>query len=744
MTTYLPQTPPVADIGSFLDIVLGQRAGLLGLAIGHFPYREENGRYTHRIWNEKCYQWPADREHILRNLAKANGDMYFCPALRSSERRLKDNAAASHSACWADLDGLAKDPALLEKLQPMSVCSGNPSHQHIYVPLTKEIDTKMLENINKRLAELLGGDSKWANNSLLRLPGTWNYKPTVPADGSTPQSSAPVWISGTTPRYWDPVELMIALELSYDGSVMTPTGAPPSAVPREPVTFELLPKSIRSRLDEEQPSDRSAAFQGLVNVCRLQGYSQGETLTIVSSWQPAQKYEGRLETELARSWSKAPTPTPTPTPPPYSTTRNGPSRPKLKIGSPAEMMEWLRENIGTGSLSGMFRRGTQIVHTPRINETGYVQLTKDQKNIDGAAQIQPLTADNITARVQYTYYWYKLVKDKPKGKDTKNADGAIDPSKFLGGEEVEEVKVTFSEEAAVFPQQAAKVVLGAPDLMPELRDLYGVIHTPIIREDGSLLSSPGYDDATGLLYLPEYGLSVPQVPVSPTAQDTANALSWLTTMVADFRFLTDHDRANYFGLLLTPLLREIIPPPYKLGAIGAPQPGSGKTLLANILRILYGGVLRSEIPADNAEFSKQIGAILDVTTGSVVQFDNVTGVLRSSVLAGLLTSNRFDDRRLGSQTMISRPNDRLWVITGNNLALGGDIPRRALRVTIDPGVPEPEKRTDFAIPQLERWAHEHRGELLGALLTLIRSWVVAGRPAERRGSGQLRRLGCGR
>ncbi|MFD0742444.1 hypothetical protein ACFQ1L_11870 [Phytohabitans flavus] len=169
------------------------------------------------------------------------------------------------------------------------------------------------------------------------------------------------------------------------------------------------------------------------------------------------------------------------------------------------------------------------------------------------------------------------------------------------------------------------------------------------------------------------------------------------------------------------------------------MPGSGKTKLATILRLIHGGVFRAEMPEDDAELRKQVTSILAVTTGPIVHIDNVSGVLRSSTLSGLLTSDRWDDRPLGTTDMISRDNDRLWVITGNNLSLGGDLVRRTLWVTIDPGVPNPHLRTDFAITDLEEWVRVLRGPLLHALLTLIRSWVVAGRPGKPRGGDSYAR-----
>jgi hypothetical protein len=392
-----------------------------------------------------------------------------------------------------------------------------------------------------------------------------------------------------------------------------------------------------------------------------------------------------------------------PQPPPPGS----PGKPPLNVGNAADMAEWLRVNVGTGPLSGMFARGTEIVHTPREGDEGYVPLSDDARAEDGPAQVRVVKKSDLASRVQYTFDCHKMVK---RGK---------------GWEAV----------SAMFPPDAARVATDVPDMLPNLRRLRGVIHSPVFRPDGTLVRQPGYDVATELLYLPEQGFTVPDVPDEPSTGDVERAVKLLDEMVREFGFTSDHDRANYFGLLLTPLLRTLAPPPYKLGAISSPQPGSGKTLLATIARIIHGGVFRAEVPEDDAELRKQITSMLTVTTGPIVHFDNVSGVLRSSTLAGLLTSATWGDRPLGATEWVGIPNDRLWVITGNNLSLGGDLARRTLWVTIDPGVPNPETRTGFAIKDLETWVTEHRGDLLHALLVLIRAWVVAGRPVdEERGS----------
>ncbi|GAB2952072.1 hypothetical protein GCM10027280_45590 [Micromonospora polyrhachis] len=384
---------------------------------------------------------------------------------------------------------------------------------------------------------------------------------------------------------------------------------------------------------------------------------------------------------------------------------------ELDVSNAAMAAEWLRDEIGRGRLAGMFYRAPEIVHTPREGEDGYIPTGTD-KDDDGPAQVRVVSDSTLASRIQYTYGVYKMAK--------RDEDWEAVP--------------------ALFPRAAAHVAVDVPDMLPNLRPLRGVTHSPILRADGTVLSEPGYDQTTGLLHLPEPGLTIPPISERPTVVQVANAVALLDEMVAGFAFLSEHDRVNYYGMLITPLLRDLVPPPYKLGAIGAPQPGSGKTLLANIARIIHGGVFRSEMPGDENELRKQISTILDHTTGPVVHFDNVTGVLRSSVMAGLLTSAKWDDRRLGANEMINAKNDRLWVITGNNLSLGGDLSRRALWCTIDPGVPDPHLRTDFAIKNLEEWVRARRGELICALLTIAAGWISDGAPTRgERGSDSYAR-----
>lgn len=384
--------------------------------------------------------------------------------------------------------------------------------------------------------------------------------------------------------------------------------------------------------------------------------------------------------------------------------------PALQVTSAADMAYWLQAALGTGALSGFFERGGQMVHTPRVDEVGYVP-PKNEADDNGPAQIQAINPGQLAAKIQFSHRCYKLAEVKDEaGKRT--------------GEK--------REVNALFPTDAARRAVDAPEFMTGLRPLRGITHTPMVRRDGSVLATPGYDASTGYLFLPGQGVDVKGVPDSPDDGQVAAAVALLNAMVAGFPWVSPEDKVNYFGYLLTPLLRQICPPSYKLFAIGAHQPGSGKTLLADIGVSLHGGVLRTEVPEDEPEWRKQTTSILATTSAPVVMIDNVTGVLKSSVLAGLLTASApTSDRLLGTSDMVTTVNDRVWVITGNNLSLGGDLVRRTITVMIDPNMANPETRS-FAITDLNGWVKQHRNDLLHALLTMVRYWVSAGRPLAQR------------
>lgn len=272
-----------------------------------------------------------------------------------------------------------------------------------------------------------------------------------------------------------------------------------------------------------------------------------------------------------------------------------------------------------------------------------------------------------------------------------------------------------------------KAVLSATE-WPGVRPLAGVVATPVLRPDGTLIQQPGYDVPTALYYHPDVEIAaIPDQPDTVMVEQARRLL--LDHVLVDFPFATDADRANYIALLMTPILQPYLDCLSPLGAISATERGSGKTLLTTIMARLFGAVSRPWVSADE-ELRKAITTVLVGGSEPVVVFDNVGehDQVAAPSLAKLLTSRRWDDRKLGTNIEAKGTNNRLWLVTGNSIEFGGDIAQRTVLVRLDAKCPRPDLRTDFHIQDLEAWLDEpdNRVVLLRALLILARAWTAAG------------------
>ena len=97
-------------------------------------------------------------------------------------------------------------------------------------------------------------------------------------------------------------------------------------------------------------------------------------------------------------------------------------------------------------------------------------------------------------------------------------------------------------------------------------------------------------------------------------------------------------------------------------------------------------------------------------------------------MAALLTTYLWSDRLLGKNDNVQLPARSIWVATGNNLRVAGDMPRRCYTVRMDANSEKPWTRTGFLHADLEQYALSNRGRLLASAFTLIRSWFAAGKP----------------
>ncbi|MFB7353464.1 hypothetical protein [Streptomyces gardneri] len=259
--------------------------------------------------------------------------------------------------------------------------------------------------------------------------------------------------------------------------------------------------------------------------------------------------------------------------------------------------------------------------------------------------------------------------------------------------------------------------------------LTAIITSPVVLPDGTLLAEPGYHEPSGLFL--HLGETIPDIPDVPTEADVAAAKKLLVeTVLGDFEFVHASDLPNYLGLLFTPLLRFYAGGLVPLFYITADNPGSGKSYLLKLVGTLF-GYAPMPWPKDNEEeIRKQITAILHSSAEPLILIDNVPEgtLVKSPQLASLLTYEEWSDRPLGFTRMVRMDNNRIWGMTGNNISMGGDMPRRVVGIHLTCSAPHPEDRdpAQFAVGDLLHWARAHRGEVLHAMLVLVASWLAAG------------------
>ncbi|MFW6388914.1 MAG: hypothetical protein ACOCY9_03300, partial [Desulfohalobiaceae bacterium] len=254
-----------------------------------------------------------------------------------------------------------------------------------------------------------------------------------------------------------------------------------------------------------------------------------------------------------------------------------------------------------------------------------------------------------------------------------------------------------------------------------LKPLEAAITAPTIRPDGQLLQQPGYDQHSKLLLdLPEAAY----IPEQPNLQQCEQALIRLMRPFLEFPFCSELDWAVMLSGCLTAACRCSLPTAPGFG-FDAPVQASGKTLLARSLSILATGQEPSVWPhtagRDDEEIRKRLFSALREGSRAIV-WDNVLGIFDSASLASALTSSQYRDRVLGKSESQQVPNKALFMLTGNNLCLAGDLPRRVLICRVDPGTARPYARQFDLDPAL--YVQTRRQEMVEAALTLIRGALV--------------------
>lgn len=266
-----------------------------------------------------------------------------------------------------------------------------------------------------------------------------------------------------------------------------------------------------------------------------------------------------------------------------------------------------------------------------------------------------------------------------------------------------------------------------------------ISHAPFVREDGTVVTEPGYDEATRTMLIPDpvfEGLKVPEDP-SPAEIEAARDLI-MTEWLGDFPFDSETDRANVLALIVTPAIRGMVPK-VPLAVVDGLQMGVGKNLLADSLLTVYTGGAAEPMNwvPEADELRKQLTAAF--RTGAEFFVFDEAHTIEGAPLAQALTAATWQDRILGVSTMANFPNVITWVSLGNQVQVRGDLTRRVYRIALRPRYSNPQDRpaSSFRHPgqsglDLGSWTRKHRRELMTAILTLVRAWFAQGCPRTKR------------
>lgn len=131
-------------------------------------------------WREsRAFEWPDDREDILKHLHDHDGDeLYFTPNRFLQESRVRQ-AVAEETTLWADLDEVDPITDIDTGMSPSIAWESSPGRfQAIWLMDSMYIGASEGNGPNHRLTAAIGADkSGWDTTQLLRVPGRPNHKP---------------------------------------------------------------------------------------------------------------------------------------------------------------------------------------------------------------------------------------------------------------------------------------------------------------------------------------------------------------------------------------------------------------------------------------------------------------------------------------------------------------------------------------------------------------------------------------
>lgn len=258
-----------------------------------------------------------------------------------------------------------------------------------------------------------------------------------------------------------------------------------------------------------------------------------------------------------------------------------------------------------------------------------------------------------------------------------------------------------------------------------LRHLKGVARQPFFRrEDGVLVTQPGYDERSGIYARFDAGaFSLPE----PTPEAARIAMARLLALIEEFHFASDIDRSAALCAMLTAAVRSALPlaPAFNITAASS---GSGKSYLTSVIVPFAGpgNPFNMSYPTTSDEATKAMLAAL-IQAPAVIAFDDMqTDWIPHGVMNRMLTSETIADRVLGSSKIVTARTASFILGTGNNVSPVRDMCRRVVSIRLAPPSSAPSLLAYTGNPVNE--VRRNREAYVVDALTIIRAWRAEGEP----------------
>jgi hypothetical protein len=582
-------------------------------------------------------------------------------------------------------------------VKPSLAVETSRGNYHLWYLFDRAIPATQAQAIGGVIRKSAGADQDTGVvTQCYRVAGTPNF-PSASKRKRGRVTVEPTHIVEHTGRLWNPNELLAAFSTSVPAGTKINEASAGGASNDEATLPDELLEIIRYGAGTD---DRSAIFHSIIAQLKKRRWSIEAIVRLLENYPNgiAQKYLGRIGEEVERSYDKfAPTPA-------GVAGNTGSATSSATVAGPAVGPRVLRTiHLVAGQLprilaeteeallaTGMpiFARAGALVH-PVVEEIPAADNSKTT-----IARLRPFCADSLIEWIADSTLFRRFDSKRNMWVDANP------------------------------PRQVVTSLLAREGRWTIPR-VSGIVTTPTLRADGSLLADAGYDPRSELYLL--LGLDPLAISAHPTREQAVAALGLLSNLLSEFSFTGPLDLVVALSGLLTALVRGSLAtaPMY---VIRAHTPGTGKSFLVDVIAMIATGRLCPVITAGKTEeeTEKRLGSVL-LSGSPMISLDNCTHDLDGQLLCQLTERPLVKIRILGRSEMPECECHTAVFATGNNISLKGDMVRRGLTCNLDTLSERPELRS-FKRDPLRDVMNDRKG-YVAAALTIIRAYLAAGSPA---------------